>query len=144
MQCSNLRSFALWDDCRIDFCSASLILLNDFSVLRPTTSSRLPTYWEHCLICLILLNELLSNFHFHFSALHLSPFDLTDRRIDSSKSIQNCNNPKYLKIIYLRSDMITDKTRVQFSLMDLRDLKSSMVSSRFFRDHFLALCFILL
>ncbi|KAA3681630.1 inositol polyphosphate-4-phosphatase [Paragonimus westermani] len=55
-----------------------------------------------------------------------TPPDAGWKRVGTTEVVESSSNPTFLKTIYLRSDLIQEKTRMQFALFDLRDIKSNL------------------
>ncbi|CAL8078830.1 unnamed protein product [Calicophoron daubneyi] len=55
-----------------------------------------------------------------------TPPETAWKKVGTTEVIEKCRNPVFLKTIYLRSDLISEKTRVRFLLLDLRDINSHL------------------
>ncbi|KAF6777778.1 Type I inositol 3 4-bisphosphate 4-phosphatase [Paragonimus kellicotti] len=55
-----------------------------------------------------------------------TPPDAGWKRVGTTEVVESSSNPTFLKTIYLRSDLMQEKTRMQFALFDLRDIKSNL------------------
>ncbi|GAA57626.1 inositol polyphosphate-4-phosphatase, partial [Clonorchis sinensis] len=55
-----------------------------------------------------------------------TPPDSGWKRVGTTEVVEKSSNPTFMKTIYLRSEPLNEKTRLQLELVDLRDMKSEL------------------